>query len=625
MADKKTRYPILNKINSPADLKALPEEAMPALCREIRHFLVEHVKLTGGHLASNLGVVELTVALHRVFDSPEDRFIFDVGHQSYVHKLLTGRREDFSTLRTPGGLSGFTKRTESEHDAFGAGHSSTSVSAALGFAYADKIAGRESFSIAVLGDGAFTGGMVHEALNNCERDLRMIVILNENEMSISRNIGGFAKHIAGIRASRGYHKVKRGTQNVLNSLPVIGKPLYNAVRSTKRFVKNSLYSSNYFEEMGLFYLGPADGNDYESVRDLLLAAREKGESSMIHLKTKKGKGYAPAEREPNKYHGIPPAGSEPTVNFSEKAGEYLLSLAERDERVCAVTAAMCESTGLSPFREKYPERFFDVGIAEEHALTFSAGLAAGGMHPFFAVYSSFLQRGYDSIIHDIALQSLGVTLLIDRASLSAGDGPTHHGIYDVQMLSAVPKTTLYAPMSFDSLRLAIEKCAELDTPSAIRYPNSGEIAAITEAFALGGTLEPKKSFDEPEKNVIVTYGKMTAEALKARKSLEAAGIPAGVVMLEQLMPSRDVAASLVPMLEGAEHVLFVEEAVRAGCVGMMLTDLLHREYPDAVQGVRIDILAIEDGALCGERGRSLYDSAGISADDIINMITGGEK
>ena len=620
MAEKKEKYRYLNKINSPADLKALPEECMPALCREIRHFLVEHVKVTGGHLASNLGVVELTVALHRVFDSPEDKFIFDVGHQSYVHKLLTGRRGDFSTLRTPGGMSGFTKRAESEHDAFGAGHSSTSVSAALGMAYADKLCGRESFSVAILGDGAFTGGMVHEALNNCDRSLRMIVILNENEMSISRNIGGFAKHIANIRASRGYHKVKSGTKSVLNSIPLVGKPLYRAASSTKQFVKNSLYSSNYFEELGLFYLGPADGNDYESVRDLLLAAKEKGESSIIHLKTQKGKGYAPAEREPNKYHGIPPAGVREGVNFSHKAGEYLVKLAEKDSRVCAVTAAMCESTGLAPFRRKFPDRFYDVGIAEEHALTFSAGLAAGGMHPCFAVYSSFLQRGYDNIIHDIALQSLPVTLLIDRASFASGDGPTHHGIYDVSMLSALPSMTLYAPMSFASLRAALRGCVKKNTPTAVRYPNSTELPELAEAFPPDGKLTPKGTFTDTPDTVIVTYGKLTCEALKARAQLEAEGASVGVIMLEQLMPHRDVAAALAPMLEGARHILFVEESVRAGCVGMMLADVFAREYPDTVGCIRTDIMAIEDGALFGERGRTLYESAGISAQDIVRRI-----
>ncbi len=624
MSENKDKYQYLNKINSPDDLKALPEECMPALCREIRRFLVEHVKITGGHLASNLGVVELTVALHRVFDSPEDKFIFDVGHQSYVHKLLTGRRGDFLTLRTPGGMSGFTKRTESEHDPFGAGHSSTSVSAALGFAHADKLQGRDSFSVAILGDGAFTGGMVHEALNNCERDLRMIVVLNENEMSISRNIGGFAKHIANIRASRGYHKVKKGTKNVINSLPLVGKPLYHAVSSTKQFVKNSLYSSNYFEELGLFYLGPADGNDYESVRDLLLAAKEKGESSIIHLKTKKGKGYAPAEREPNKYHGIPPAGSAECVNFSQKAGEYLLGLAESDKRICAVTAAMCESTGLADFRAKYPERFYDVGIAEEHALTFSAGLAAGGMHPCFAVYSSFLQRGYDNVIHDIALQNLPVTLLIDRAALASGDGPTHHGIYDVSMLSAVPRMTLFAPMSFASLERALVECVSTDSPSAIRYPNSAQLPEIMSAFVHDGALTPKATFTETPDTVIITYGKMTCEALKAKDILAQTGASVGVIMLEQLMPHRDVAAELARMLDGARHIVFAEESVRSGCVGMMLADIFRRYYSDTIGKISTDILAIDDGALVGELGRPLYESAGISAQDIA-LACGGSK
>lgn len=622
MTEKKTKeekYPLLTKINSPADLRLMPEEQMAALCSEIRHFLVENVKVTGGHLASNLGVVELTVAMHRVFDSPADHFIFDVGHQSYVHKLLTGRRDDFSTLRTPGGMSGFTKRAESEHDPFGAGHSSTSVSAALGFAHADKLAKKDSFSIAVLGDGAFTGGMVHEALNNCSRDLRLIVILNENEMSISPNIGGFAKHIANLRASRGYHKVKRGTQNVLNSLPVIGKPLYNAVRGTKQFVKNTLYSSNYFEELGLFYLGPADGNDYESVRDLLLAAKEKGESVIVHLKTKKGKGYAPAEREPNKYHGIPPKGSAECENFSCRMGKKLLSMAEEDGRICAVTAAMCESTGLSPIKERFPERFFDVGIAEEHALTFSAAMAAGGARPYFAVYSSFLQRGYDNIIHDIALQKLPVTILIDRASLSSGDGPTHHGIYDVSMLSAIPEMTLFAPMSFAALEASLEASLAADGPCAVRYPNSAEIPGICGTFGDMAELLPKYSGEDGANTVIITYGKIAQEALSAQKKLSDEGVFAGVLMLTRLMPYENTAEEILPYIRTAEHIVFLEEGIRAGGVGMMMSDVLLRKYPEAFEKTKIDILAIDDGAVFGERGRSLYESAHISASDVVRI------
>ncbi len=618
---QKEKYPLLNKINSPADLKSMPDSDMGALCLEIRRFLVENVKMTGGHLASNLGVVELSVALHRVFDSPDDKIIFDVGHQSYVHKLLTGRRELFPTLRTPGGLCGFTKRSESEHDPFGAGHSSTSVSAALGFAHADKLAGKDSFSIAVLGDGAFTGGMIHEALNNCDRSLKMIIILNENEMSISKNIGGFAKYIATIRASRGYNSAKRKTKSVLRSLPGrIGRPLYNAARDAKQFVKNTLYSSNYFEELGLFYLGPCDGNDYASVERLLTEAKEKGESSIIHIKTKKGKGYIPAEQEPNKYHGILPKGKSEQYNFSRAMGDHLCSLAEGNKKICALTAAMCESTGLLQFKEAHPERFFDVGIAEEHALTFAAALAADGMRPCFAVYSSFLQRGYDNIIHDIALQDLPVTLLIDRAAISAGDGPTHHGIYDVSMLGACGRFTLYAPMSFKTLQLAVDSALSLPSPSAVRYPNSAEIKEITDAFDFSG-LDIK--CDYPQKisphTVIITYGQIAAEALKAKAQLCEQGVATGVILLEQLMPYCDVADKLSAYLSKAKHIIFLEEGIRAGGFGMMMSDTLRTKHPNAVRGAKIDILAIDTYALCGERGKTMYESASISAKDIVAL------
>ena len=618
---QKEKYPLLNKINSPADLKAMPESDMGALCLEIRRFLVENVKNTGGHLASNLGVVELTVALHRVFDSPTDKFIFDVGHQSYVHKLLTGRRECFPTLRQAGGMSGFTKRAESEHDPFGAGHSSTSVSAALGFAAADKLSGKDGFSIAILGDGAFTGGMVHEALNNCSPDLKLIIILNENEMSISKNIGGFANYMAKIRASRGYNKAKRRTKSLLNAFPkAIGKPLYNVARDTKQFIKNTLYSSNYFEELGLFYLGPCDGNDYESVSRMLLDAKEKGESAIVHIKTKKGKGYLPAEQEPNKYHGILPRGKSECYNFSRAMGEHLCALSEKDERICAITAAMCESTGLLPFKEAYPKRFFDVGIAEEHALAFSAALAADGMRPFFAVYSSFLQRGYDNIIHDIAMQNLPVSIMIDRGALAAGDGPTHHGIYDVSMLGAANNFTLYAPMSFATLKLAMEESLSLSSPSAVRYPNSSEIPEIMGAFDFS-SLDIKTSYPDGEtpSTLIITYGKIAAEALKAKEELARDGIRAGVVLLEKLMPYSDVAPRLAEIISGAEHIIFLEEGIRAGGFGMMMSDALRARHPEAVAKAGIDILAIDSGFCGGERGVALTESFHISSKDIISL------
>ena len=610
------KYPLLNQINSPEDLRQMPESSMPALCREIRHFLVENVKITGGHLASNLGVVELTVAMHRVFESPHDRIIFDVGHQSYVHKLLTGRRDMFKTLRSPGGMSGFTKKAESEHDPFGAGHSSTSVSAALGFATADRLAKSDAFTVAVLGDGAFTGGMVHEALNNCDPNLNLIIVLNENEMSISKNIGRFAKYIAHIRASHGYNKAKTKTKDILNSIPLVGKPLYNIARDTKQFVKNSIYSSNYFEEMGLFYLGPADGNDYESVKRMLIEAKNKGESSIVHIKTKKGKGYSPAEKEPNKYHGILPKGQKQCTNFSHAMGECLCAMAEENEKICALTAAMGDSTGLLPFKENYPKRFFDVGIAEEHALTFSAALAAAGMRPYFAVYSSFLQRGYDNIIHDIALQDLPVCILIDRASFSSGDGPTHHGIYDVSMLGVIPNMTLFSPISFETLKKALSITQDLNSPSAIRYPNSSELDDISKIFGTD-TLLPKADYKNAPHTVIVTYGKIASEALKAKAVLTEDGIETGVVLLEQLMPYKDIAKALADLIGGAKHLIFLEEGMRAGGAGMMLADALCSDFEDKVNGMKIDILAIKDGFIAGELGHTLYESAHISAFDVI--------
>ena len=618
------KYPLLNRISSPADLKAMDAADMPALCAEIRAFLIEHVTETGGHLASNLGVVELTVALHRVFDTPHDHIIFDVGHQSYVHKLLTGRRECFSELRKPGGLSGFTRRDESEHDAFGAGHSSTALSAAIGFAQADRLDGSDAFSVAIVGDGAFTGGMVHEALNNCSSGLRLIVILNENEMSISRNIGAFARHIAKIRSSPNYLKTKRSTVNFISRIPLIGKPLYRVMRDTKKFFKNMLFSSNFFEEMGLYYLGPANGNDYPSVERLLRAAKAQNESVVLHLKTVKGKGYEPAEKNPAKYHGIPPAGTPAARNFSAEMGELLVSLARKDPRICAVTASMAESTGLLPFSQAFPDRFFDVGIAEAHAATFCAGLAAGGKKPFFAVYSSFLQRAYDNAVHDIALQGLPVVFCVDRAGLSGADGPTHHGIFDVSFLSELPNFELFAPLSFASLAAAMRTAACSANPCAVRYPNAGDMPELDRHFGTAAEpLMPRADFGNKTapRAVIITYGRITAEALKAEAMLSAEGVPCGVILLERLSPYQTVAervASLLP--EGNCFLLFLEEGIRRGGASMLLLDELQRRHSEVLRGKKTRIRAIDDFALRGTLGKSILASAGLTADAIAGEI-----
>lgn len=633
----KNKYPLLYKINSPDDLRRMPLRDMPALCAEIRAFLIEKVTEHGGHLASNLGVVELSVALHRVFDTPKDRLIFDVGHQSYVHKLLTGRRDEFDTLRTPGGLSGFTKRSESEYDPFGAGHSSTSVSAALGFAEADRIAGRDNFTVAVIGDGALTGGLAYEALNNCDKNLRLIIVLNENEMSISRNIGGFANYIARIRSTPRYLETKQRTKSTVVRIPLVGNGLYNIMRDTKQSLKNMMYKSNFFEDLGLYYIGPADGNDYFTTERLLREAKNKGESAIVHLKTKKGCGYPPAESNPDKYHSVAPAGSPHPRNFSAEAGKILLEAARADGRICAVTASMCESTGLSAFRSAFPGRFFDVGIAEEHALTFCAGLAAAGMKPVFAVYSSFLQRGYDSLLHDIALQGLPVVLFVDRAGMSSGDGPTHHGVFDVSFMSSIPGIKIYSPATLRTLHASVQEALADGCPAAVRYSNCGEDENIKRAFfgdgRTAGELSPRPDFaaGEKKKALIITYGRIASEALRAEDMLAAEKISCGCILLTRLRPYGQTADEAAEIIAGSEahHIVFLEEGIRNGGAGMLIKDELLTHHSGIMKNRTFDIMAIDDRFVNGIAGESLYKTAHISAGDaaqtVIAAVCAGKK
>ena len=626
MTDKQPAVPpkYLPDIHTPADLRALPAEAIPALCEEIRETLVETVTQNGGHLASNLGAVELSVAMHRVFDCPRDHFIFDVGHQSYVHKLLTGRYESFSTIRKGGGLSGFTKRSESEYDCFGAGHSSTSLSAALGFAQGDRMSGSDAFTLAVIGDGAFTGGMVHEALNNITPGLRLIIILNENEMSISKNIGRFATHMAKLRRKSGYFKTKKGISRFLKRIPLIGNALFCAARDTKKAFKNALYGSNYFEDLGLYYLGPADGNDYEAVEALLAEAKKQSDNVVIHLKTRKGKGYAPAEAEPGRYHGMPPAGTVAKENFSHRLGEILIRESAKDDRICAITAAMSEGTGLESFREACPHRFFDVGIAEEHALTFAAGLAANGYKPVTAIYSSFLQRSYDQIIHDVALQNLPVLTCIDRAGLNAGDGPTHHGIFDVSFLSAIPQVKIYTPITFAGLEVSVKKALAEGVPAAIRYPNGGEDDLLKATFYPDGeptdvgVRESNPANPAIPDAVIVTHGRITREALAARERLATEGILVGILLCEYIKPYEALAEEITARLPAGVPVLFVEEEIRAGGFGMMLTDALRRNgglagHPNAV-------LAIANGFVTQGKNETILRTAGVDAEAMVKEL-----
>ncbi len=615
--------PLLPNIHSPADLKALPAEKMPALCREIRDTLVETVTQNGGHLASNLGIVELSVAMHRVFDCPHDHLIFDVGHQSYVHKLLTGRYERFHTLRQGGGLSGFTKRSESEYDCFGAGHSSTSLSAALGFAKGDRLKGSDAITVAVVGDGAFTGGMIHEALNNVSRHLRLVIIINENEMSISKNVGRFATHMSKMRRKAGYFKAKKTTARILTHIPLVGKGLFRLLLNTKKAFKNALYGSNYFEDMGLYYLGPADGNDYEAVERLLTEAKNQTESCVVHIKTRKGCGYAPAEADPGFYHGMAPGGAAPKENFSAHLGQILTELGQENEKICAITASMSEGTGLEAFRAACPKQFFDVGIAEEHALTFAAGLAADGFLPITAIYSSFMQRAYDQVIHDVALQRLPVLMCIDRAGLNAADGPTHHGIFDVAFLSQIPHVTLYTPVTFDGLALSVKEALSQGGPAAIRYPNGGEDPAVLSAFYAQGHSDKigVRCSYTPEMrpdSIIITHGRLVSEVLKAVDLAHKEGLCLGVILCEYLKPYDRLAHELLPLLPAEIPVLFAEEEIRAGGFGMMLSDALcrisdfkHRPY---------DILAVDDSFVHQTKSESIYQTAGVDAHAMLARI-----
>ncbi len=627
------KYSLLKNINSPADLKEIPSADMPKLAEEIREFLIENVNKTGGHLASNLGVVELSMALHRVFDTPADHIIWDVGHQAYVHKILTKRKDAFSSLRQAGGISGFTRREESEYDSFGAGHSSTSVSAALGFAEADKLAGRDNYTVAVIGDGAYTGGMVHEALNNVKKDLRLIIILNENEMSISKNIGGFAKYIANIRTSRKYFQTKNRTISIIRKIPLLGKPLFNLIKTLKQWIKNLLYSSNYFEELGLFYIGPADGNDYETVERLLYEAKKKGESVVIHLKTKKGMGYSPAENEPNKFHSVYKGEKEEKESFHSAFGKILSNMAEEDEKICAITASMADGTGLSAFAKRHPQRFFDVGIAEEHASTFAAGLSASGMKPYFAVYSTFLQRGYDNLLHDIALQKLPVRICADRAGLATADGATHHGIFDVSFVSHIPEFEIFAPATIGSLEKILHDTKNTDTPVLIRYSNCADDDEIINTFYPSGDYENygiRTDFapDDELDCVIITYGKITREAISAKKKLSSMGYNIGLVLLERLKPYDKLAKQLLSFLpENKCKIIFVEEGIYYGGAGMILREeLLNTEKGSAFATPDgYEILAIKDTFAIPKENVSYYEWCHISEKDIVEKVTKGKN
>ena len=620
---------LLEQIKSPEDLKALPASQMKALADEIRSYLIDHVTETGGHLASNLGAVELSLAIHRVFSTPHDHVILDVGHQSYIHKLTTGRADRFDTLRQSGGMSGFPKRSESEHDCFGTGHSSTSLSAALGFAESDRLSGSDAYTVCVIGDGAYTGGMIHEALNNCRKHLRLIIILNENEMSISKNIGRFAKELSHLRASKGYFRTKRTVSGVLSHVPGIGKYMIRGIQRVKTAFKNALYGSNMFENLGLFYFGPVDGNNEEELEKILREAKHSRESCIIHVKTKKGKGYADAEARPDLYHGMAPAGASvasPEETFSNQMGANLCRMAQKNKRICAITAAMADGTGLDGFRKAYKERFYDVGIAEEHAVTFAAGLAANGYRPAVAIYSTFLQRAYDNIIHDVELQKLPVTFFIDRAGMNLSDGPTHYGVFDVAFLSQLPEMPIYTPITKNALRCAMEEAMELDRAAAIRYPNGVENPRVLEVFYRNADSEgiaPRCSYKAEEREaldgVIITHGRIVLEALKAADLLAAEGKRVGIVLLEQIAPYDRIAERVAKLLpQKALPLLFLEEEIKTGGMGMLLSRAMKGSA--VMENKSVSLMALENPFCVPAKGQNCFEGAGLDSASIAETL-----
>ncbi len=570
-------YQILSNINNPSDIKSLTNEKLEILCDEIRDKLISTVSKNGGHLASNLGAVELTVALHKVFSSPDDQIVFDVGHQCYTHKLLTGRYKTFDTIRTKDGISGFCRPGESEHDIFYSGHSGTSVSAGLGLATANILNKKDNYVVSLIGDGSFTGGMVYEALNNGGRSgAKQIIILNDNKMSISENVGAFAKYLAVIRSRPEYYSFKARTESAISRLP-FGDKIAEKIYNLKTDIKNKIYSqSTFFEDLGYRYMGPIDGHNIENLCDALEAAKAVSGPVVLHVITVKGKGYEHAENDPSVFHGISKFDVDTGEyklsgeSFSDVFGKNLCKHAEKDKTICAITAAMGIGTGLREFSEKHPERFFDVGIAEEHAVTFASGLAKNELKPVYAVYSTFLQRCYDQIIHDVSLQKQKIVFAIDRAGFVGEDGETHHGLFDVAFLNTIPDIKVYSPCCFRSLEADLNNALYADELSvAVRYPRGAQNDNVNKMHY--NCIEYATYGNNQADTAIVTYGRITSEAIDAADALINSGKDVYLISLNQIKP---IPEEIITMLINKKKVYFFEEGMRSCGVGEKLGCML---------------------------------------------------
>lgn len=583
---------VLEKIQKENDIKKLTPEELELLKDEIRQFLIESISVTGGHLASNLGVVELTMALHLCFDLPKDKIVWDVGHQSYTHKILTGRKDGFSSLRQYGGMSGFPKTDESDCDCFNTGHSSTSISAGLGLATARQVTGEDYHVVSVIGDGALTGGMAYEALNNASSVKgNFIIVLNDNNMSISENVGGISQYLSGFRTADAYRDFKNNVMNSLNHIPIYGERMVKHIRNTKSSIKQLFIPGMFFEEMGIIYLGPVDGSDINEMCRVFDEAKRVDGPVLVHVLTKKGAGYGPAERYPSRFHGAEPfvietglpKNKRTKANYTDVFSTVMKKLGERNPKVVAITAAMAEGTGLRRFHRNFPDRFFDVGIAEAHATTFAAGLAKAGLIPVFAVYSSFLQRAFDQILHDVCIQNLHVIFAIDRAGLVGSDGETHQGIFDISYLSVIPNMTIMAPKNKWELSDMMKFAVAYDGPIALRYPRGAAYDGLKE---IRQPIELAKSelIRKGSTVAIMALGSMVKTAVDVVKLLEAEGISATLINARFAMPFDKEAIKELP----AEHSLLVtmEENVQSGGFGEHVTEYVK------TNGIALEVLTV---------------------------------
>ncbi len=599
---------ILDKVNSPSDIKSLSKDELNTFCEEVREFLIEKVSKTGGHLASNLGTVELTTALHRVFESPYDSIVWDVGHQCYTHKIITGRKNQFDTLRQSDGLSGFPKPSESVHDVCVSGHSSTSISTAYAISRANYMDSSDAHAIAVIGDGAFTGGMAYEALNNAGRSrTNLIIVLNHNSMSIERNVGAFARYLSAIRLKPGYLRLKGSTGNILDHIPLLGKPIKKVIHYSKKMLKDILYHSTFFEEMGFTYIGPLDGHDLDALEKAFSQAKALKRPVFIQVETKKGKGYEFAEKNPRFYHGIGSFDIEtgnPDLadkdSFSSVLGSYLDELADNDDKICAITAAMKQGTGLNSFCSNHRNRFFDVGIAEQHAVTFAAGLAIKGYRPVFAVYSTFLQRAYDQILHDAAIQGLHIVLAIDRAGVVGQDGETHQGIYDVSFLTSIPNITIFSPSTKEELKSQLYKAIyETEGVVAIRYPK----ASVLEQYTCFNPSCDYEFLGENKENLLISYGRVFNELYNIYYK------NADLLKLNKIYPFSD---ELINRVSEYKNIIFFEETEQNGSISEhLLYSLNKKNFKGNFKSVTLPNDFIKQGNVSNILKKFKFNSDGI--------------